>query len=51
MIEVYKWVKGFNQGDINRVLIVQEQGRTRNNGYKLDKFRFKKDIGKKLVYK
>ena len=46
LIEVYKWVKGFNKGDINKVLIVKEQGRTRNNGYKLDKFRFKKDIGK-----
>ncbi len=34
LIEVYKWMKGYNKGDINKVLIVREQGRTR------------KDIGK-----
>ncbi len=28
------------------MLIVREQGRTRNNGFKLHKFRFSKDIGK-----
>ncbi len=28
------------------MLIVKEQGRTRSNGFKLDKFRFSKDIGK-----
>ncbi len=37
---------GYNKGDINKVLIVREQGRTRSNGFKLDKFRFNKDIGK-----
>ena len=46
MIEVYKWMKGYNKGDINKVLMVREQGRTRSNGFKLDKFRFNKDIGK-----
>ena len=45
-IEVYKWVKGFNKGDIRKVLIVSGPGRTRTNGYKLKKFRFKKEIGK-----
>ena len=49
LIEVlYKWVKGFNKGDINKVLIVKEQGRTLINGCKLDEFRFKKDIGKNM---
>ena len=38
--------EGFQQRGYKQVLIVKEQGRTRNNGYKLDKFRFKKDIGK-----
>ncbi len=46
LIEVYKWMKGYNKGDINKVLIVREQGRTRSNEFKLDKFRFSKDIGK-----
>ena len=25
LIEVFKWVKGFNKGDINKVLIVKEK--------------------------
>ncbi len=39
-------MKGYNKGDINKVLIMREQGRTRSNGFKIDKFRFNKDIGK-----
>ena len=46
MIEVFKWFKGINKGDINRVLKLSNHNRTRSNGYKLDKFRFRKDIGK-----
>ena len=46
LIEVYKWIKGFNKGDISKVLIVSDQGRTRSNGYKLDKFRFNREIGR-----
>ena len=46
MIEVFKWVAGINKGDINDVLKFSEGERTRSNGFKLDKFRFKKDIGK-----
>ncbi len=46
LIEVCKWMKGYNKGDINKVFIVREQGRTRGNGFKLDKFRFSRDIGK-----
>ena len=46
MIEVFKWMKGINSGDINKVLLVSEPGRTRSNGFKLDKFRFNKDMGK-----
>ncbi len=45
-IEIYKWMKGYNKGDVNKVLIVSEQGRMRSNGFKLDKFRFHKGIGK-----
>ncbi len=46
LIEVYKWMKGYNKGNINKVLIVREQGRTPSNWLKLDKFKFSKDIGK-----
>ena len=46
LIEVFKWVKGFNKGDINKVIIVKEKVRTRTNGFRLDKFRCRKDIGK-----
>ena len=46
MIEVFKWFKGINKGDINLVLKINNQGRTRSNGFKLDKFRFRKEIGR-----
>ena len=46
LIEVYKWIMGLNKGDLNKILIVSEQSRTRSNGYKLDKFRFRKEIGR-----
>ncbi len=39
-------MKGYNKGDVNKVLLVREQGRMCSNGFKLDKFRFSKDIGK-----
>ncbi len=46
MIEVYKWMRGINNGDVIKVLHMSEPGRTHSNGFKLDKFRFIKDIGK-----
>ena len=46
MIEVLKWKKGINKGDISQVLKMKEEGITRSNGFKLDKFKFKKDVGK-----
>ena len=46
MIEVYKWVKGINKGHIDQVIEISSQGRTRSNGYKLDKLRFRTDIGR-----
>ncbi len=44
LIEICKWMKGYNKGDINKILIVREQGRMCSNGFKTDKFRFNKDI-------
>ena len=46
LIEMFKWVKGFNKGNINKVLLVKEKVKTRTNGFKLDKFRYWKDVGK-----
>ena len=46
MIEVYKWMHGINIGEISKVLKISPQVRTRNNGLKLDKFRFRKEIGR-----
>ncbi len=46
LIEVYKWMTGINKGDIGSILIVNQENRTRNNGFKLDKFKFKREIGK-----
>ena len=43
LIEVFKCVKGFNRGYTNKVLIVKEQVRIQTNGFKLDKFRFRKE--------
>ena len=46
MIEVFKWKNGINKGDRSKVLKMKEECITRSNGFKLDKYRFKKDIGK-----
>ena len=45
--EVCKWVKDFNKGNINKIIIVKEIVRTRTNGFKLDNFRFRKNGKKK----
>jgi len=46
LIDAFKCVKGFKKGDIGKVLTVNEQTRTRSNGFKLNKCRFNKDIGR-----
>ena len=46
MIEVFKWVKGINKGNIDQVLKISSQDRTRGNGYKLEKLRFGTDLGR-----
>ena len=39
-------MKGFNKGDVRKVLTISSQDRTRNNGFKLEKYRFNKEIGR-----
>ena len=46
MIEVFKWVKEINEGNIDQVLEISSQDRTRGNGYKLEKLRFRTGIGR-----
>ena len=46
LIEVFKWVKGFNKWDVRKVLTIRSQDRTRNNGFKLEKCIFSKEIGR-----
>ena len=46
LTEVFKWVKGFNKGDVRKVFTVSSQDRTKSNGFKLEKCRFSKQIGR-----
>ncbi|KAG0719904.1 Eukaryotic translation initiation factor 3 subunit B [Chionoecetes opilio] len=45
LIEVFKWIKGFNKGEVGKVLTAFNQGRTRSQGFKLEGRRFRKEIG------
>lgn len=46
LIEVFKGVTGIDKGNLDKVLLLKTNVRTRSNGYKLDTFRFSTDIGK-----
>ena len=46
LIEVFKWYRDYNKEDIGKVLRVNNQDRTRNNVFKLEKFRFSREIGR-----
>ena len=37
--------KCFNKGDVGKFLTISSQGRARNNGFKLETWRFNKEIG------
>ena len=38
--------KGFDKGDVGKVLTISSQDKTRRNGFKLEKCRCRKDIGR-----
>ena len=42
MIEVFKWYRGYNKGDIGKALGVNNQ----KNGFKQEKFRFARGTGR-----
>ena len=44
LIEVSKSYRSYNKGEISKFLNVNNQDKTRNNGLKLEKFRFKREI-------
>ena len=46
MIEVFRWVKGINKENIDQVLEVNNQDRTRGNGYTLGKLRLRTNLGR-----
>ena len=46
LIEVFKWYRGYNKGDVSKILKISSQDRTRSNGFKLEKSRYKKELGK-----
>ena len=46
MKEVSKGYSGYNKGGISKVLMFNNQDIDRNNGLKLKKFRFRREIGR-----
>ena len=46
LIQVLKWYRGYNKGVVSKILRISSQDRTRNNGFKIEKSRNKKEIGK-----
>ena len=46
LIEVFKLVKGFNKGEVRKVLMISSQDRTRSNRFNVEKCRFRKEMGR-----
>ena len=44
--KVSKWAKGFNKGGVGKVLTVNSEDKTRSNRFKLEKCRFRKELGR-----
>ena len=43
LIDILKWYRGYNKGNISKIHRINNQDRTRNNGFKLEKFRFRRE--------
>ena len=41
-----EWYRGYNKENISKIPSVNNQDITRNNGFKLKKFRFRREIGR-----
>ena len=46
LIEVFKWYRGYNKGDVSRIVRISNLDRTGNDGFKIEKNRYKKEIRK-----
>lgn len=47
LFETFRWVKEINRDDVSKVLTSKTDVRMCSNGYKLDKYIFRKEIRKK----
>lgn len=49
LIEVFEWMKELNKEDLDNVAKLSNQEITLYKGFKLDRFKFKKEIGNVLL--
>ena len=45
-MEVFKWYRGYDKVDISKIFKFNNQDIIRNNGFKLDKLRFRREMGR-----
>lgn len=45
--DIFKWINGFNKINKNMAFVINEKVSIHSNGFKLDQFRFKREIGRK----
>ena len=46
LTEVFNCYRGYNRGNLSKILRINNQDRTRNNGFKREKCRFRKEMGR-----
>ena len=44
--KILKWIQGFNKGNVGKGFTISSQDRTRSNGFKLKKYRFRKEMSR-----
>ena len=47
-MEVLMWYRGYNKGNASKLLMVNNQDRTKNKRFNLEKFRYRREIGRNL---